>query len=185
MPYSDEHKRLLLGVARESILHGLRHGRALSPESDAYPAELLEKRAVFVTLEKSGTLRGCVGTLSAKKSLVLEVAFYAFHSAFRDPRFPPLGHGEETSLSVSLSVLSEPETLAFENEADLLGKIRPGTDGLILTDAGRSGTFLPSVWEDLPDKKDFWRELKRKAGLPENHWSPTLSVRRYGAEKIS
>jgi AmmeMemoRadiSam system protein A len=185
MPYSDEHKRLLIGVAWESIHHGFAHDRHFDPRAGSYPPEFLEKRAVFVTLQKGGALRGCIGTLSANESLVLAVAFYAFQSAFRDPRFTPLAREEADETSIALSVLSPPEPIAFADEADLLRQIRPGVDGLILEDRGRSGTFLPSVWEDLPDKIGFLNHLKRKAGFPESHWSDTLKVRRYEAEKIS
>ncbi len=183
--YSDAQQRQLLQLARDSISHGLEHGRALSPDADDYDEDLRQQRATFVTLHKHDQLRGCIGTLNAYQSIIDDVAEHAFAAAFRDPRFPPLSADEAAELELHISVLSIPEEIQFSSEQDLLEQIIPGEDGLILEDAGRKGTFLPSVWEQLPDKTMFLAHLKQKAGLPANYWSDTLRVWRYRANSFS
>ena len=182
---SDEHRRILLTTARESIAHGLRTGRPLRVEVTAYDPELQARRATFVTLNKFGELRGCIGHLEAIQPLIADVAENAFNAAFRDPRFQPLRASEFDDLVIHISVLSPPEPMVFTSEADLLRQIRPGIDGLILEDGIYRGTFLPSVWEQLPDPARFLAHLKMKAGLPPNHWSDTLKVYRYTTESFS
>ncbi|MGR9052241.1 MAG: AmmeMemoRadiSam system protein A [Gammaproteobacteria bacterium] len=182
MSYSKEHRKLLLDLAKASIEHGLKAGKALVPETDAYPPELLEQRASFVTLEKHHDLRGCIGMLEATRPLVEDVAENAFSAAFRDPRFPPLEASELDDLAIHVSVLTPSEPIRFASERDLIARLRPGIDGLILADGYRRGTFLPSVWESLPEPARFLEHLKQKAGLPRGYWSETLTVRRYETE---
>ncbi|MFA7256913.1 MAG: AmmeMemoRadiSam system protein A [Kiritimatiellales bacterium] len=146
------------------------------------PAELLEKRATFVTLTIGGQLRGCIGMLEACRPLAEDVVANACAAAFEDPRFPPLTKKEFEKLEIHISVLSPPEEMSFISEEDVLNQIRPGLDGLILQDGFHRGTFLPSVWEELPQKELFWAHLKRKAGLPANYWSDTVRVFRYTTE---
>jgi len=178
------HRQRLLTLARQSIRHGLDTGRAPALETSAEPPELLVHRAAFVTLELRGHLRGCIGHLEATQPLVLDVSDNAFAAAFLDPRFPPLTAPELDPLSIKISVLTPAMELAFADEAALLATIEPGIDGLILADAGRRGTFLPSVWKQLPERRDFLRRLKEKAGLPADHWSPSLRVWRYRTESF-
>ncbi len=182
--FSDAQRQTLLAVARDSIRHGLEMGQPLRLRPDDFDPELAGPGAAFVTLEHGGNLRGCIGSLEAHRPLVTDVAENAFAAAFRDPRFPPLSPAEFDDLDIHVSVLSPPEPLEFDSEADLLTKIRPGIDGLIIEDLGRRGTFLPSVWESLPEPVLFWRHLKQKAGLPPDHWSPTLRVYRYTTESF-
>jgi hypothetical protein len=132
-----------------------------------------------VTLHENGELRGCIGALQAYQPLAADVAEHAHAAAFNDPRFPPVAEPELALLHISISVLGAPEPMQFESEQDLLRQLRPGEDGLILQDGPNRGTFLPSVWGSLPDRNDFWRHLKAKAGLPPGHWSDTLKVSRY------
>ena len=172
----------LLRIARESIVHGLHHGRPLDTDADCYPPALRVPRASFVTLETGDELRGCIGTLEARRSLVEDVAGNAFSAAFRDPRFPPLHADELARLDIHISVLGPPQPIAFDSEGDLIAQLRPGADGLILSAPGHRGTFLPSVWESLPQPEEFLRQLKRKAGLPANYWSRDIAVERYSAE---
>jgi AmmeMemoRadiSam system protein A len=146
--------------------------------------ELKEKRATFVTLTIDGDLRGCIGMLDACRPLAEDVAQNAVSAAFHDPRFPPLSRDEFDDLKISISVLSPPQEMTFSSEADLLEQIRPSVDGLILQEGFRKGTFLPSVWEELPEKEMFFEHLKLKAGLPAGYWSDTLCVSRYTAEYI-
>lgn len=175
-------RRALLDLARASIRHGLAEHRPLAIEPLDYPPALREPRAVFVTLNREGQLRGCIGHLQACQPLAQDVAENAYAAAFRDPRFPPLGADELADLEVHISVLSPPEPLAVASQAELLARVRPGVDGLILEDDGHRGTFLPAVWESLPRPADFLRHLKVKAGLPPDYWSDALRVSRYTAE---
>jgi len=149
------------------------------------PDELLEERATFVTLTLNGQLRGCIGMLEACRPLAEDVAENAVSAAFRDPRFPPLSRDEFEDLKISISVLSPPEEMTFSSEEDLKEKIRPGIDGLILQEGFQKGTFLPSVWEELPETELFFEHLKLKAGLPAGYWSDTLRVFRYTADYFS
>ena len=184
MPYAPEHKQVLLRVARDSIEHGLRSGRPLPVRTDDYPEPLCEIRAAFVTLQLLKKLRGCIGTLQAVRPLAEDVAENAFAAAFRDPRFAPMNDSERMILEIHISVLSPSEPIEFTGEEQLLDSIRPKVDGLIIEDGARRGTFLPSVWETLPDPRDFFRHLKMKAGLPPDYWSETIAVSRYTAESI-
>jgi AmmeMemoRadiSam system protein A len=182
MIYGPEARGQLLALARASIDHGLVHGRPLQPDIETLPPELHEPRAAFVTLHLAGGLRGCIGSLKARRPLAEDVTANAFAAAFRDPRFAPVTATAVPRLEIEISVLSPPEPMHFDSEADLLAQLRPGIDGLILADLGRSGTFLPSVWSQLPEPSEFLAHLKRKAGLPSDHWSATLTVERYTTE---
>lgn len=186
--FADENqaeREILLGVAARSILQGLDTGHALEPDPNAYPESLQAVRASFVTLRVKGLLRGCIGSLDARRPLVSDVALNAFAAAFRDPRFPALRRDELSRLTLHLSVLSPPQALTCTSEEDLIAQLRPGIDGLILEDRGRRGTFLPSVWEQLPDPKPFLEQLRQKAGLPSGHWSETLRIARYTTDSFS
>lgn len=174
----------LLDLARQSIRHGLQDGRPLPVDIGTLPPSLAEPHATFVTLEKKGQLRGCMGCLEAIRPLALDIAENAYAAAFRDPRFSPVREEEVDALDIHLSLLTPPEPLDFNSEADLLAQIRPGIDGLILEEGRYRGTFLPSVWKSLPEPGEFLRHLKLKAGLPERYWSPSLRVSRYRAEFI-
>lgn len=184
MPMEPEDKKTLLNVALQSIKYGLEKGLALPVTLSDYSSALQEKRATFVTLKLEENLRGCIGMLEAVRPLVEDVADNAYAAAFRDPRFHPLTEKELSSLSISVSILSPSEPIKFKSEADLLNQIRPGIDGLVLADGHHRGTFLPAVWESLPNPKDFLEHLKLKAGLSPDHWSKTLTVKRYTTESI-
>lgn len=173
------HRQTLLKVAAHSIEHGLHHHRASEVNPQDYPAELQVNRAVFVTLTIDDVLRGCIGTLESARPLVGNAAQYAYAAAFTDPRFPQLRASEFPLLVIQISILGELESIRFDSEADLLNQVRPGLDGLLLEEGCHRGTLLPSVWEEIPDKKHFLQILKRKAGLATDYWSPHLRVRRY------
>lgn len=182
--FTAGHRRTLLDLARQSIRHGLDHGRALEVDPSAYDPALQTPGAAFVTLHRNGELRGCIGSLEAWRPLVSDVAENAFAAAFHDPRFPPLQDNEFDDLAMHLSILSPSEPIRFTDQADLIRQLRPGVDGLVLEDGPRRGTFLPSVWEQLPDPEQFLTHLKLKAGLPPDYWSDRLRVSRYTAESI-
>ncbi len=173
----------LLRVAGEAIAAGLRDAR-WQPDPADFLAPLRDHRASFVTLHVDRRLRGCIGTLEARDPLVVDVARNAWSAASRDARFPPIGMDEFQNVDIHISVLSVPEPVTVGSEAELLALMRPGIDGLILEEGYRRGTFLPSVWEQLPDPRDFLRQLKRKAGLPDQYWSASLQISRYTAESI-
>lgn len=175
-------RRALLDLARSSIRHGFTHQRPQPVDPLDYPPALREPRAVFVTLNRNGQLRGCIGHLEACQALVQDVAENAYSAAFRDPRFPPLRADELADLEIHVSVLSPPEPMVIKSEADLLAQMRPGIDGLILEAEGHRGTFLPSVWEALALPERFLAHLKQKAGLPLDYWSDAVRVSRYTAE---
>lgn len=177
-----ESRQLLLDIARDAVFQALENRRGNFPEFGTLPDELLEKRATFVTLTIGGRLRGCIGMLEACRPLAEDVAANAMAAAFDDPRFPPLTKKEFEKLEIHISVLSPPEEMHFTSEEDVLRQIRPGIDGLILQDGFHRGTFLPSVWEELPEKELFWRHLKLKAGLSPGYWSNTVRVFRYTTE---
>lgn len=180
-----DHGSTLITVARDSLHHGLVHGAALAVEIMAYPEPLRRNGATFVTLTTpEGHLRGCIGSPEPWRPLVRDVAENAYRAGFHDPRFPPLTDGELSSVSVSLSVLTPPVPFPVESEEDLIARLRPGVDGLILADGGQRGLFLPAVWESLRDPRDFVRHLKRKAGLPAGHWSPTMTAQRFTAKSV-
>lgn len=184
MSLNKEYRQRLLDLAKSSIQHGLQTGRPLKINLEDYPEELTELRATFVTLEINHQLRGCIGMLEAVRPLTEDIAENAFSAAFKDPRFPPLEARELDKLDIHLSILTPAEPLSFSSEQDLLSKMQPGIDGLILEEGPRRGTFLPSVWESLPEPKQFLRHLKQKAGLPPDYWSKSIRIYRYQAEII-
>lgn len=182
--YSDNQRNTLLQLAYDAIRYGLDNGRPLTVNSAEYDDALNEIRACFVTLHLNGDLRGCIGSLESRRTLVKDIAHNAFTAAFHDPRFSPLTEQEFNGVDIDLSILTPPTEMTFTSEEDLLEQLRPGIDGLIIEDKGRRGTFLPSVWEQLPDKESFLHHLKLKAGLSPQHWSETLKMSRYETESF-
>ncbi|MEJ2529681.1 MAG: AmmeMemoRadiSam system protein A [Gammaproteobacteria bacterium] len=183
--FSRQEQRELLQLARTSIRTGINQGHALHADSNSYPAKLQEQLACFVTLQKHGALRGCIGHLQAVQPLVKDVAENAYAAAFCDPRFPAVAESEIGILVIHISVLSPSQPMVFSSEQDLMTQIRPGIDGLILESGYHRGTFLPSVWETLPDVSSFLRHLKLKAGLSADHWSDDIRVSRYTTDSFS
>lgn len=173
-----------LDIAKQSILSGLQKGTAYKVSSHDFSSDLQTRLASFVTLHKYGQLRGCIGTLEAYQPLIDDIAEHAFAAAFHDPRFPAVDESELEQLDIEVSVLSKPESIIFKNEDDLLQQIKPNIDGLILEHGSHRGTFLPSVWEQLPDKKDFINHLKMKAGLNTDWWENDVKISRYEATKF-
>jgi hypothetical protein len=184
MSLTKEQQQRLLDLAKSSIQHGLQTGRALKVNLADFPAELTERRATFVTLHKHHQLRGCIGMLEAVRPLAEDIAENAFLAAFKDPRFPPLTEDEFGELEIHLSILTPAEPVAFSSEQELITQLQPGIDGLILEEGRRRGTFLPSVWEQLPEPEQFLRHLKQKAGLAPDYWSESIRIYRYRTEMI-
>jgi MEMO1 family protein len=176
--YGAEHGRTLLSIARASIARALGAGSEPTATDATW---LAESRATFVTLTQGEELRGCVGALEARRSLAEDIAANALAAAFEDSRFKPLALEELARTRIEVSLLSTAKTVAFEDHADLLRRLRPGVDGVILEqlDEGRRATFLPQVWEDLADPGEFIAHLKRKAGLAADADTRRLRVKRY------
>lgn len=176
---------VLLKLARGTIAARLgRPAPALTAAERARP-ELSAPGASFVTLTIGGELRGCIGTLSAHRPLGEDVAAHGAAAAFEDPRFAPLTAAEYPRVRVEVSVLGEPRELPVTDEADALRKLRPGRDGVILTRGRLRATFLPQVWEELPDPREFLRHLKQKAGLPADLWDDKIRLQVYPVVKYS
>ena len=135
--------------------------------------------ATFTTLQLEGELRGCCGTLEAAHPLAKDVTSSAFRAAFRDSRFHPVCREELDAVSLEVSVLSPLESITASGEADLLSRLTPGVDGLVIVADGRRATFLPKVWDALPDPRRFLAQLKGKCGLPLDYWSDGLEFLRY------
>ena len=178
------HDALMLRTVDQTLALTLKNGKPPNVDIESFPDALKAEAATFVTLEKNGQLRGCIGSLQAHRPLILDLVANTYRAGFKDPRFKPLTAQELPDVAASISLLSTPEPMPFADEADLLSQLRPGIDGLILEDAGRRGTFLPQVWDQLPTAEAFFTRLKGKAGLPANHWSDTVKVQRYTVEKI-
>jgi len=174
----------LLALAWQAIRLG-REAPWLGVDLEGLPAALSAPGASFVSLHRRGALRGCMGSLEARRPLAEDVAGNARAAAFLDPRFPPVAPEEIAELELEISVLGPARPLPAASEAELVAALRPGVDGLVLREGGRRATYLPSVWTQLPDPAEFVRQLKRKAGLPPDHWSPTLGFDRYEVESIS
>lgn len=175
----DELGKVLLQLARQSIVEALGESAQAAPDLPA----LHENAATFVTLTQAGELRGCIGSLEAHRPLLDDVCANARAAAFSDPRFLPLKHDELARTRIEVSLLSPTDPLFVADEADALARLRPHVDGVILSAGGRRATFLPQVWEQLPEPAIFLAHLKQKAGLAANYWSPELRLWRYTVRK--
>lgn len=178
--------RLLLALAREAIAAALYlpapAARCQAGELEA--AWLRAPGACFVTLTRQGRLRGCIGSVRARRPLADDVRANARAAALSDPRFPPLTAGELPDTRIEVSLLSPASPLPAASEEEALAALRPGIDGIILEVGSEThATFLPQVWENLPSPRDFLAHLKHKAGLPPDFWSPDLRLQRYTVTK--
>lgn len=175
----DERGRTLVAIARQAI----DLDSELGPGRAWHEDWLREPGASFVTLRLDGELRGCIGSVEARRALGDDVERNARAAAYHDPRFSPVTRHERIRLEVEVSVLSEREPIGVASEAEALAMLRPGVDGIFLEYQDRRATFLPQVWEGLPDPVNFLGELRRKAGLPERFWHPDVRLSRYTVEK--
>ncbi|MDP6977741.1 MAG: AmmeMemoRadiSam system protein B [Myxococcota bacterium] len=176
--------RSLKRFALECIEHGLDHEQRPPKIAERdLPDEWRTPRACFTTLRLAGELRGCMGSFDVTQSLAMNVARTACRAAFEDPRFGPLSREEFDRLEVEISILGEPQPLPADSRAELIARLVPGVDGLIVRDGPHQATFLPDVWGSLPDPDDFVDALLTKAGLPTGHWSPILQFERYTTTK--
>ncbi|MDT8376311.1 MAG: AmmeMemoRadiSam system protein A [Mariprofundaceae bacterium] len=174
---------LLPAIARAAITREL--GIAATIPETADSPWLSDPAATFVTIKRDGELRGCIGSLQARNSLLDDLQNNAIAAAFHDPRFPPLTEHELDQIQIEVSVLSSPEKIEFVSEADLLAQLKPHVDGVIFSYGNHQSTFLPQVWEQLPDPELFMAHLKQKAGLAADFWSSDVLIYRYNVEKFT
>ncbi|MBN1953513.1 MAG: AmmeMemoRadiSam system protein A [Anaerolineae bacterium] len=182
---TDPDRRYLLELARETISQGLAGRDLPAVNLDALSPNLRQPGASFVTLTLGGGLRGCIGSIEPHRPLALDVQENALGAAFRDPRFPPLSQGELARVRIEVSVLTPPQPFPYRDGADLLARLRPLVDGVIVERGWHRATFLPQVWEKLPQPREFVGQLCLKAGLAaDDYQRPGLQVSTYQVEKF-
>ncbi len=178
---NTEQGKVLLPIARAAISRALN----VPCSADETAPWLAERGACFVTLKQDGDLRGCIGTLEPHRPLLTDVKSNAVSAAMHDPRFMPLGVEELDATTVEVSVLSPMTEMHVRDEADALAQMRPNVDGIVFEFGRYRSTFLPQVWEDLSQPRDFLAMLRRKAGLPEDFWEEGVKLSRYTVSKWS
>ncbi len=183
---TEEEKKFLLALARKAIDHYFKTGRRIDIKPSEVPSpRFVEDCACFVTMHIGKTLRGCIGSLEAKRPLLFDVIDNALKAAFGDPRFYPLREEELEKVKFSISVLTKPEQLKVSGPDELLKKLIPHKHGLIIQFGFHRATYLPVVWKQLPDKIQFLSELCQKAGLPPDSWKePEMEFYTYEAEEF-
>ncbi len=184
-PLTPQEKTMLLLEARQSIELTLT-GKLLPPLIlSAYSQSLQEKGASFVTLTLKGELRGCIGSLEAFQPLIADVREHAIDAAFKDFRFPPVQLAEFNQILIEISRLTPPQPLVYKEPKELPKKLKKGVDGVILRDGFQRATFLPQVWEQLPNAEEFLGHLCMKMGVPTNTWKQKkLDVSIYHVEEF-
>lgn len=184
-PLTDGEKQTLLRLARTSIEHAVK-GKKIPPlDASSLTPALKENGASFVTLTIHGGLRGCIGALEAYQPLAEDVCEHAVAAALHDPRFPPVNESELDGINIEVSRLTAPHELEYSSSADLLKKLRPQVDGVILKYGHRRATFLPQVWEKIPDPVEFLEQLCCKMGAPASLWRDAkLQVHIYQVEEF-
>ena len=182
---TNEEQRILLRLAREAMEYGIKGGKLPSLEKGSLSKHLLEQGASFVTLTVRGQLRGCIGALEAYQPLVDDVREHAMAAALEDPRFPPVSERELNGIQIEVSRLTRPVPLKYEDANDLLSKLRPHVDGVIMKDDYHRATFLPQVWEKIPDRAQFLDNLCYKMGVRDDLWRVKhLDVLTYQVEEF-
>ena len=169
------YSKLIIDICRQAIKSKFEP----DIEEIKYPQVFGRIGACFVTLEKNNNLRGCIGSVIARRPLINDIIMNAKNSAFSDPRFLPVQQNEISQLKIAVSILSEPKKMSFTDENDLLRQMRPNIDGIIIKDGIYQAVYLPSVWEQLPDKREFLETLKVKAGLNPDYFSDTFEAYRF------
>jgi AmmeMemoRadiSam system protein A len=183
---SVQEKNTLLRLAREALVLGVRGDPLPDLDIRSFTPKLVQPGATFVTLTKNQELRGCIGSLEAKRSLAEDVRIHAVAAALEDYRFPPVLENEVSMISIEISRLTTPTKVAFQNPDELISKIRPGIDGVIIKQGVRRATFLPQVWEKVPEIDNFLGMLCRKMGVSSNCWqSEGVDIFTYQVEKFT
>ena len=181
---TQNQQKELLRLARQTIAKGCLEGLPPKAGHGNLPAVFLQHRACFVSLHKHGNLRGCIGSIEAYRPLLDDVVNNAFASAFRDHRFAPVQEHELTDLHIEISILTPKQLMAVNTEAELLADLRPGMDGLLIDSTRYHATFLPQVWEQLPEPERFLGHLKQKAGMPADIWPDDMKCYKYQCMKF-
>jgi AmmeMemoRadiSam system protein A len=183
--YPPDERQLLLEISRQALVAASTEAPRPLLDIAALPPRLQEPRACFITLTMNGELRGCTGTLGARRSLAEEVAYSTVQTALFDPRFSPVTVDEVDVIRIEISVLTPSQPLFYDSPDDLLRRLRPYVDGVTLRLGQYRSTFLPQVWEHLADPVEFLTLLSRKMGLPGDSWrKPDMEVETYQAVKI-
>jgi len=181
-----EEQKILLRLAREAMERGVR-GEGVPPlDQSSLPPSLREEGSAFITLTVRGQLRGCIGSLEPYQSLAEDVREHAVGAALKDPRFPPVEEDELNGIQIEVSRLTRPVPLEYKDANDLLSKLCPHVDGIVVRDGSlRRATFLPQVWEKIPDRAEFLNNLCYKMGVKPELWrSKHLDVLTYRVEEF-
>jgi len=182
---SQADQKALLSIARQAIWAAVNHQSLPEIVLNEYSPTLSAQGASFVTLTINGQLRGCIGTLEAYQPLMLDVQEHAVAAATQDYRFLPVSPQEVPLIQIEISRLSAPQLLTYENEIDLIDKLHPGVDGVVIRDRSQRATFLPQVWEKLPDPQEFLTHLCQKMGVAGDQWrKKKLEVFTYQVEEF-
>jgi uncharacterized protein, PH0010 family len=180
-----EEQKVLLRLAREAMERGVKGEELPSLDQSSLPASLREEGSSFITLTSHGQLRGCIGSLNPYQSLAEDVREHAIAAALNDPRFPAVREEELNGIQIEVSRLTRPILLEYKDSDDLLSKLHPYVDGVILRDAFRQATFLPQVWEKIPDPAEFMNDLCYKMGVKHDLWhSKHFEVLTYQVEEF-
>ena len=183
--FNTAERKQLIQLARAALKEAVTGSPSAQAKTNGWPAKFREPRGCFVTLTKSGELRGCIGHIFPQEPLAQAIQENAQNAAIRDPRFPPVRREELNQLDLEISVLTEPQPLAFSSPEDLLAKLQPGKDGVVLKVNSRTATFLPQVWSQLPDKATFLNHLSQKdGGAPDDWRRPGTQVLLYRVESF-
>lgn len=175
----------LMKIAKTAVNEAVQKNKNYKPARSDYDDVMFNRGAAFVTLEKNGELRGCIGSLMPSQAIAYDVAQNAHAAAMEDSRFTPVKPEELKDLKISISLLTGFEPITYKDEEDLLMQIAAGTDGIVIRDGDRQGVFLPAVWKQLPDKQEFLNNLKLKAGMSPSYWSNRIKVYRFRVVEIS
>jgi AmmeMemoRadiSam system protein A len=183
LPLHD--RELLLQLAREALVIAVRGEQLPELDISSIPPNLLEHGATFVTLMKNEELRGCIGSLEAKRPLAEDVRIHAMAAALEDYRFPPVTQQEIPGISIEISRLTAPQRINYRDVDELVKQINPGVDGVVIKKGIRRATFLPQVWEKVPDIEIFMGMLCRKMGAESGYWqSGGVEIFTYQVEKF-
>ena len=184
--YNEDQQTYLLNLARQSLGYYFETGESLSVDESQVDADLLHKRGTFVTLTKNGELRGCIGHIEPVQAIYKDIIENALSAGLEDTRFVPVKSEELNDIEIEVSILTEPEELKYNSTEDLLNKLRPLVDGVVIEKGRLGATYLPQVWEGWSGdevKAEFLSSLCQKADLPADEWQTgSLKVFTYQAE---
>ncbi len=182
--FAQNHGKELFFIAEKSLQSAVMEKAKFTPSRSDFADVLFDKGTSFVTLKQNGKLRGCIGSLMPNRAISFDVAANTYAAAIEDDRFSPLTAEELPNIDIVISLLTGYEKIKYKDEADLLNQLRAGIDGLVIRDGNRQGLFLPSVWQELPNKQDFLKNLKLKAGLSPSYWSNNIKAYRFQVVEI-